>query len=59
MVTEGGCSISPPAEILTGLMDPLQRNRAAGRPDIGTTGRVIMEFRLSTRGRVTPTAGQV
>src|SRR5229473_2402991 len=27
----------------------LPRNRATGRPDIRTTGRVMMEFRLSTR----------
>src|SRR5216684_6350325 len=37
----------------------LPRNRATGRPDIRTTGRVMMEFRLSTRGRDTPTADQV
>src|SRR6266481_2750031 len=37
----------------------LQRNRATGRPDIRTTGRVMMEFWLSTRGRVTPTARRV
>jgi hypothetical protein len=37
----------------------LQRNRATGRPDVRTTGRVMMEFWLSTRGRVTPTARRV
>jgi len=37
----------------------LQRNRATGRPDIRTTGRVMMEFWLSTRRRVTPTARRV
>jgi len=59
-MADGCCSTRAPTE----KRSPagwilLQCNRATGRADIRATGRVMMEFKLSTPGQVTPMARRV
>jgi hypothetical protein len=44
------CSTRAPAEILTSLVDLVTAQSRDRASDIRTTGRVMMEFRHSTRG---------